>query len=55
LQLRIDERFRGRWLVSRGFAVLAQIDREERVLRVASFENRLVSAVDRRSGHGEVG
>jgi hypothetical protein len=30
-QLRVDERFRGRWLVSRGFALLAQIDREDPV------------------------
>jgi hypothetical protein len=28
-QLRIDERFRGRWLVSRGFSLLAGIDREQ--------------------------
>jgi hypothetical protein len=28
-QLRIDERFRGRWLVSRGFAQLAEIDRSD--------------------------
>lgn len=27
-QLRVDERFRGRWLVSRGFAMLRQLDRE---------------------------
>lgn len=30
-QLRIDERFRGRWLVSRGFSLLAEIDREDPV------------------------
>jgi hypothetical protein len=30
-QLRIDERFRGRWLVSRGFSLLARIDREDPV------------------------
>jgi hypothetical protein len=28
-QLRVDERFRGRWLVSRGFARLAQMNRED--------------------------
>ena len=28
-QLRVDERFRGRWLVSRGFSLLAAIDRDE--------------------------
>jgi hypothetical protein len=28
-QLRIDERYRGRWLVSRGFSLLAKIDRED--------------------------
>lgn len=30
-QLRIDERFRGRWLVARGFALLQQIDRRDPV------------------------
>lgn len=30
-QLRIDERFRGRWLVSRGFAMLEQLDRDDPV------------------------
>jgi hypothetical protein len=30
-QLRVDERYRGRWLVARGFARLAQIDREDPV------------------------
>jgi hypothetical protein len=30
-QLRLDERFRGRWLVSRGFARLAQMDRDDPV------------------------
>jgi hypothetical protein len=30
-QLRVDERFRGRWLVSRGFARLAEMDREDPV------------------------
>jgi hypothetical protein len=30
-QLRVDERFRGRWLVSRGFSLLARIDREDPV------------------------
>ena len=30
-QLRIDERFRGRWLVARGFARLAELDREDPV------------------------
>lgn len=30
-QLRIDERFRGRWLVSRGFSLLADIDRADPV------------------------
>jgi len=28
-QLRVDERFRGRWLVARGFSMLQQIDRED--------------------------
>ena len=28
-QLRVDERFRGRWLVSRGFAVLRHLDRDD--------------------------
>lgn len=28
-QLRVDERYRGRWLVSRGFAMLAQMHRED--------------------------
>ncbi|MGH9204050.1 MAG: hypothetical protein ACRD2A_22720, partial [Vicinamibacterales bacterium] len=28
-QLRVDERFRGRWLVSRGFALLEQMDRQD--------------------------
>jgi len=28
-QLRVDERFRGRWLVARGFSLLAKIDRED--------------------------
>ena len=28
-QLRVDERFRGRWLVSRGLAMLRQLDRED--------------------------
>lgn len=28
-QLRVDERFRGRWLVSRGFSLLAAIDRDD--------------------------
>jgi hypothetical protein len=28
-QLRVDERFRGRWLLSRGFSLLAEIDRED--------------------------
>lgn len=28
-QLRVDERFRGRWLVARGFAMLAQLERED--------------------------
>jgi hypothetical protein len=39
-QLRVDERFRGRWLVSRGFARLAQLDREDPV------PGYLVSIVD---------
>jgi hypothetical protein len=30
-QLRVEERFRGRWLVSRGFSLLARIDREDPV------------------------
>lgn len=30
-QLRVDDRFRGRWLVSRGFSLLAQIDRADPV------------------------
>lgn len=30
-QLRVDERFRGRWLVARGFSLLAKIDREDPV------------------------
>jgi hypothetical protein len=30
-QLRIDERYRGRWLVSRGFAHLAEVDRRDPV------------------------
>jgi hypothetical protein len=30
-QLRVDERFRGRWLVSRGFSLLAEIDRADPV------------------------
>lgn len=30
-QLRVDERFRGRWLLARGFAILEQIDREDPV------------------------
>lgn len=30
-QLRVDERFRGRWLVSRGFALLAELDRRDPV------------------------
>src|SRR5881628_4077980 len=30
-QLRIDERFRGRWLVSRGFSLIAEIDRVDPV------------------------
>jgi hypothetical protein len=28
-QLRVDDRFRGRWLVSRGFALLSEIDRHD--------------------------
>jgi hypothetical protein len=28
-QLRVDERFRGRWLVARGFSLLARIDRDD--------------------------
>ncbi len=28
-QLRLDDRFKGRWLVARGFSLLAQIDRED--------------------------
>jgi hypothetical protein len=28
-QLRVDERFRGRWLLSRGFSLLAAIDRDD--------------------------
>src|SRR5437762_10300955 len=28
-QLRVDDRFRGRWLVSRGFALLGEIDRHD--------------------------
>ncbi|MDQ6802468.1 MAG: hypothetical protein M3041_16760 [Acidobacteriota bacterium] len=28
-QLRVDDRFRGRWLVSRGFALLGEIDRRD--------------------------
>jgi hypothetical protein len=30
-QLRVDERFRGRWLVSRGFSLLSEIDRADPV------------------------
>src|SRR5206468_2662326 len=30
-QLRVHERFRGRWLVSRGFSLLAEIDRDDPV------------------------
>ena len=30
-QLRVDDRFRGRWLVARGFAMLERIDREDPV------------------------
>ena len=30
-QLRVDDRFHGRWLVSRGFALLEQIDRQDPV------------------------
>lgn len=30
-QLRVDERFRGRWLVARGFSLLAEIDRTDPV------------------------
>jgi hypothetical protein len=30
-QLRVDERFRGRWLIARGFSVLRQIDRDDPV------------------------
>jgi hypothetical protein len=32
-QLRIDERFRGRWLVSRGFSLVADLDRDRPVRR----------------------
>jgi hypothetical protein len=30
-QLRVDERFRGRWFITRGFALLRQIDRDDPV------------------------
>src|SRR5688572_14737561 len=39
-QLRIDERFRGRWLVSRGFSVLARVHRDD------PLPGYLVSIVD---------
>jgi len=44
-QLRVDERFRGRWLVSRGFSLLARIDREDPVsLYLASIVEGNVEA-----------
>ncbi|HYS52341.1 MAG TPA: hypothetical protein VER58_01090 [Thermoanaerobaculia bacterium] len=36
-QLRVDDRFRGRWLVSRGFALLGEIDRHDPLIYLASI------------------
>src|SRR5438132_8692282 len=36
-QLRVDDRFRGRWLVSRGMALLGEIDRRDPLLYLASI------------------
>ena len=36
-QLRVDDRFRGRWLVSRGMALLGEIDRHDPLLYLASI------------------
>src|SRR6185503_10573801 len=46
-QLRVDKRFRGRWLVARGFSILAEIDRQDPVRAY------LASIVDgNREAHG---
>jgi hypothetical protein len=46
-QLRVDERFRGRWLLSRGFSLLEQIDRQD---PVPAYLASIVDGNDEASG-----